>query len=68
MNPNEADHIGFCTICQTVHIKENSLTNRVCDNCGETAVVSLNQASDIINAYEALNKENELLLALTTGE
>ena len=63
MKPNEADHVGICTICQTVHVTNSSfLSNRECENCGSKSVYSINEVSDIVNDYFSLKGEYDDLV------
>lgn len=68
MELNESEHIGLCTICQTVHISEQGFNeNHVCENCGEPAVQSINTLSDIANDYKRLKEEYNKLVEEGVG-
>lgn len=61
MNEVEINNIGVCTICQSIHYIDTNSKTRVCSNCGENAVKTLIELSDIANDYPELQKTIEML-------
>lgn len=53
--------IGFCSICSTMHHMEE-VEHRICHNCGEAKVLSIEEACDIINDYDQLVTDYQDLL------
>ena len=63
MDTEEAEHIGLCTICQTVHFNgEGYRCATECMNCKEVAVLSLTAISDIVNDYKRLQQDYDKLV------